>query len=170
LEPRDAPGIAAIARIARSESILGLPDLHTPQEDLAYYASQVSSEHGLVALDGVRSPGSVDDSLAVGFVMWRDEFIEHLYVLPGHQSRGVGAALLAGAAERMPTERILLWTFQANVNAVGFYLSQGFRIDRATGGQEDEERLPDFLMTRAQPGSGVIAGAASSSAQASPKS
>ena len=166
LEPRDAPAIAAIARIARFESIPGLPDLHTPQEDLDYYASQVSSEQGLVALDDVSSLGAGDDPLVVGFVMWRGEFIEHLYVLPGHQSQGVGAALLAGAAERMPTERVWLWTFQANVNAVGFYLSQGFRIDRATDGQANEERLPDFLLTRAQPGSGVIAGAASSSSQA----
>ncbi|CAB4954430.1 MAG: hypothetical protein F2840_08845 [Actinobacteria bacterium] len=108
LEPRDAPVIAAIARIARSESIPGLPDLHTPQEDLAYYASQVSLWQGLVALDGVRRPGAGVDLQVVGLVMWRDEFIEHLYVLPGHRSHGMGAALLAGAAERMPTERISL--------------------------------------------------------------
>jgi GNAT superfamily N-acetyltransferase len=125
---------------------------------------------GVVALDGVRSPGAGVDSLVVGFVMWRDEFIEHLYVLPGHRSHGMGAALLAGAVERMPTERISLWTFLANVNAIGFSLSQGFRIDRASDGQADEERLADSLLTRAQRGPGVIAGAASSSPQASPKS
>ena len=124
---------------------------------------------GLVALDGVRRPGAGVDLQVVGLVMWRDEFIEHLYVLPGHRSHGMGAALLAGAAERMPTERISLWTFLVNVNAVGFSLSQGFRIDRASDGQADEERLADFLLTRAQPGPGVIAGVTSSSSQTSPK-
>ena len=66
----------------------------------------------------------------------------------------------------MPGERVRLWTFQANVNAVGFYLRRGFRIDRSSDGEENEECLPDFLLTRARQAPSPVANGTSLSSGA----
>ncbi|MBV9813551.1 MAG: GNAT family N-acetyltransferase, partial [Acetobacteraceae bacterium] len=67
--------------------------------------------------------------------------VDHLYVAPGSQGRGIGSALLA-----VPTERhasLSLWTFQRNHLAQRFYLARGWRAVEHTNGAHNEEREPD---------------------------
>ena len=94
-------------------------------------------------------------SVAIGFWIGagsRDEteakagvshFIEHLYILPECQDRGLGRQLLekamAGARE------LRLWTFQANEKARRFYERHGFTAERLTDGADNEEKQPDVL-------------------------
>jgi ribosomal protein S18 acetylase RimI-like enzyme len=73
-------------------------------------------------LIGMTGLGRQDDF----WVMWK------LYVLPGHQGKGVGKALLDAAVAALPdgTTELLLDVLVANEKAIGFYRSQGFREPR----------------------------------------
>ncbi|WP_427894317.1 N-acetyltransferase family protein [Kribbella sp. GL6] len=56
------------------------------------------------------------------WVMWK------LYVVPGHQGKGIGKALLDAAVAALPdgTPELLLDVLVTNEKAIGFYRSQGF--------------------------------------------
>lgn len=85
-----------------------------------------------------------DATAVIGFVAMTDGMIEHLYVDPEHQRRGVGSALLEEAKRRMPGG-FRLWVFQANEPARSFYEKHGVRVVRLTDGSGNEERMPDAL-------------------------
>jgi ribosomal protein S18 acetylase RimI-like enzyme len=80
--------------------------------------------------------------------IWRDAFIDHLYVDPERQRSGIGTELLERAVAEMDGPEVRLWTFQANYQAVAFYRRNGFRTLEATDGSGNEERLPDYLLVR----------------------
>jgi ribosomal protein S18 acetylase RimI-like enzyme len=82
------------------------------------------------------------DSL-VGFCARRPGWIEHLYVDPGHQGRGLGCAFIAKAMEKHAELR--LWVFQKNAAAIRFYEARGFRLAEQTDGSGNEEKEPDAL-------------------------
>ena len=69
--------------------------------------------------------------------------IEHLYVQPAHQRRGVGAALLARARAVSPGG-LSLWCFVRNRPARAFYAREGFIEVEETDGSGNEEREPDL--------------------------
>ena len=77
-----------------------------------------------------------------GFIAFRDGWIDQLYVLPAHQGRGLGSALLEIAQERCP--ELSLWTFQRNAIARRFYERHGFVAAELTDGVRNEEREPDI--------------------------
>jgi ribosomal protein S18 acetylase RimI-like enzyme len=72
------------------------------------------------------------------WVLWK------LYVLPGHQGKGVGKALLDAAVAALPegTPELLLDVLVANEKAIGFYRSQGFGEPR----RSPERELGDELI------------------------
>ena len=85
------------------------------------------------------------DGAPVGFVaMAHGNFVEHLYIHPDHQRRGIGSALLERAKERMP-DGFRLWTFQQNTAARSFYERHGLHAIELTDGGGNEERTPDVL-------------------------
>jgi hypothetical protein len=67
--------------------------------------------------------------------------VEHLYVLPGYQGRGLGGRLLDIAKSSRPT--LSLFTFQSNHPARAFYEKRGFRAVEWRDGRGNEERSPD---------------------------
>lgn len=132
----DVPLIAKISRLARELEMPHLPVLHTPDEDLAFFTAEISSSDCLVALV---------DGVVVGFGCVRSGWLNHLYVAPEFQGRGIGSALLgqfAGAIDQF-------WVFQANTRARTFYRSHGFVEAEYTDGSANEEREPDvrFIAT-----------------------
>ena len=68
--------------------------------------------------------------------------LEHLYVEPSAQGRGIGARLLAHAKARRP-DGLELWVFQRNEGARRFYERAGFVLVFTTDGADNEEREPD---------------------------
>ena len=109
LVTEDGSVVAPISRAARFEAIPDYPDLHTTEEDLAFYTREIETSQGLLAED--------DDGRALGFVLWRDAMINHLYVAIGDQRRGVGSALLTAAVEAIDGPEVTLWMFRDNAKA-----------------------------------------------------
>jgi len=134
LSPNDAPSAAQVHRASFDERLPWLSGLHTPDENLAFYTH--------VVFDQCEVWGSFEDDVLIAFIAFRENWIDQFYVLPEHQGRGVGSALLALAQARFP--RLQLWTFQKNSAARRFYEDRGFVVAEVTDGSRNEEQEPDI--------------------------
>jgi GNAT superfamily N-acetyltransferase len=86
---QDAPPLSEIFLAARRAALPYLPGLHTDAEVLGWIRDVViPKSHVLVALA---------DGTPTGFASVRNGWLDHLYVAPAAQTRGVGSRLLAGA-------------------------------------------------------------------------
>jgi GNAT superfamily N-acetyltransferase len=93
-----------------------------------------------------------DDGTVVGVVRWtpRDATVQSLYVHPGHQGHGTGAALLEAATRSVADAggtRARLWVFAANTPARGFYEHHGWVPDGVTR-VEDRFGAPELRLER----------------------
>jgi putative acetyltransferase len=132
---RDEMGQAALVhRAAFGERVPWLAGLHTPSEDRAYFRDQVFPWCDVW--------GAVDGGL-IGFIAFRNGWIDQFYVLPARQRRGVGEALLEVA--KTAHSELHLWTFQWNAPARRFYENRGFIALEEGDGSGNEEREPDIL-------------------------
>ena len=132
----DAEAIADIHLDSRRGAMPWLAELHSRAETVAYFSAQVL-QHNLVMVAEV-------DRTVAGFLALAGACIEHLYIAPAHQSRGIGGRLLSLAKDLRPAG-LELWTFQRNVRARRFYESRGFIASEFTDGSRNEEREPDVL-------------------------
>ena len=130
----DVDAVAIIHRAAFDQRLPWLAGLHTPEEDRAFFRDRVFSECEVW--------GDGTDRIT-GFIAFRLDWIDQLYVLPDHQVQGIGGALLDFAKSR--SARLQLWTFQRNAAARSFYEKRGFIALRETDGRDNEEREPDIL-------------------------
>jgi GNAT superfamily N-acetyltransferase len=133
-EAGDALAITEIHLAARSEAMPYLDRAHTDNETRDYFARVVGDPPGAwwVACCGRQ---------IVGYTRIEADRLDHLYVRPGRQRRGIGSALLDRAKTLTP-DRIELWTFQRNADARAFYAAHGFRPVAYTDGC-NEEHEPD---------------------------
>nr|WP_207018150.1 GNAT family N-acetyltransferase [Roseococcus suduntuyensis] len=84
--------------------------------------------------------------LPAGFAALTPGRLDHLYVAPGSQGRGLGDALLREVKLASP-DGLTLHVFQRNAPARRFYERRGFRLIALRDGQENEEREPDAIYT-----------------------
>ncbi len=117
-----------------------LPELHTPEDDRRFLREDVLPDKEVWVAE---SNGVVSGFTALG-KRGDHEFMEHLYIAPEHQRRGIGTALMERAKERRP-HGFRLWVFQRNVGAREFYEHHGFRVVELTDGSGNEEKEPDAL-------------------------
>ena len=115
-----------------------LPELHTPEEDLAFVRDRLSAANTVWVTE---VEGEV-----VGYVAFHEGWIDHLFIHPDHQGVGLGPALLAKALEDGSERK--LWTFQKNARARAFYEARGFVVEMLTDGEGNEEKEPDVLYVR----------------------
>jgi GNAT superfamily N-acetyltransferase len=134
-QPADAPSVTRVFQAARDHSLGFLPNLHTDAEDHAFFAKAVAAG-GVTVLE--------EDGDVVAFLALDGDVVDHLYVHPDHQRRGLGAALLAHA--KTQSGRLELWVFQRNHGAIAFYEAHGFTIAYSTDGADNEEHEPDHRM------------------------
>jgi ribosomal protein S18 acetylase RimI-like enzyme len=132
--PEDADAVAEVF-IASFDTLTFLPKLHTNEETIDFIANKVMPEQEVLVAE--------ENGRVVGFVaMAHGDSLEHLYVHPDSQGRGVGGALLERAKERMPGG-FSLWVFQQNLQARRFYERHGLSLIERTDGAGNEERMPD---------------------------
>lgn len=132
----DAPTMAVVHRASMRDAMPYLPDLHTPDEDRAFFEREVGSSAGWVTVEG---------GVVRGFALVRDGWLNHLYVDVGWQGLGMGSALLDEAVAHVGAG-LRLWAFQRNVRARAFYAARGFREVEVTDGTGNEEKEPDVLL------------------------
>lgn len=82
------------------------------------------------------------DDLTVGYMLLFRDDLDHLYVLPGWQRRGIGSRLLNHAKALSP-RRLQLYAFQRNIGARAFYEAHGFRLVKLRDGSHNIEEEPD---------------------------
>jgi len=134
--PTDAPAIADVFLTARAACLPWLPKVHADADVRAWIANVL-----------VHRPQTWVAELAdrvVGFAALGEDHLDHLYVHPDHQSRGVGTALLQHVICHRPN-CLKLWVFQQNEQARRFYEHHGFVLLHQTDGAANEERTPDAL-------------------------
>ena len=133
-ERADAPAIAEIHLTARLDAMPYLHRRHTDDDVQAYFARVVGNRPSAWWV------ARVEDRI-VGFMLIDGQNVDHLYVRPGWQRRGIGLSLL-NKAKALSPQRLELWAFQRNTNARTFYEAQGFRAVAYTDGR-NEEKEPD---------------------------
>jgi GNAT superfamily N-acetyltransferase len=131
----DASRLADIHLEARREAMPFLNQPFTDDETREWFTGAVGDPSGnwWIARQG---SGPI-----AGYMSIYGDEIDHLYVMPGYQRRGIGRALLNKAKELSP-HRLALFTFQKNANARAFYEANGFRAVAFTDG-ENVEGEPD---------------------------
>jgi GNAT superfamily N-acetyltransferase len=132
----DADDIAAVAGLfarSRAAALPFLPVLHSPAEDIAFFASRREKALMTLAMCG--------DTLA-GFMVESPGWIEQLYLEPEQRGQGIGSQLVNAAKQRQ--KRLQLWCFADNHAGRAFYLSHGFAQIGGTPG-DNEEGQPDIL-------------------------
>jgi putative acetyltransferase len=130
--------MAALARLHRrtvETSLPFVPHLHTPEEDAWWFAERLYATNQVWLAEAGQGPE--------GYIAYRSDFIEHLFVRPESQGVGLGLTLLEKA--RADADEISLWTFQQNLRARRFYERHGFFVVTETDGRDNEEKLPDVL-------------------------
>jgi ribosomal protein S18 acetylase RimI-like enzyme len=127
----DIADIVSVFRSSRAERMPYLPSLHSKEEDENYFKG-LFQDHTIVVAGEER---------VIGFCVYKEGWIDHLYILPEFQGKGVGSMLLNKAKEANDT--LQLWVFQKNKDAVKFYESKGFRLAEETDGSANEEKEPD---------------------------
>jgi GNAT superfamily N-acetyltransferase len=131
----DMDSTAVVHRMSFDQALPTLAGVHTPDEDRWFFRERLFATCQLW--------GYFDEKELVGFIAFREGWIDQLYVLPSLQGRGIGAALLQVAQNR--SAHLRLWTFQRNKNARRFYEKQGFTLVKETDGTRNEENEPDAM-------------------------
>jgi GNAT superfamily N-acetyltransferase len=132
----DMPALARIHYETVRTSLPFVPEVHPLHEVEAYFAGPFFAKAEFWLAED-------EAGAALGYIGFRPDFIEHLFILPGAQGRGLGVTLLEKAKHGATT--LSLWTFQQNHRARRFYERHGFKVVVETDGQDNEEKLPDVL-------------------------
>jgi GNAT superfamily N-acetyltransferase len=105
-----------------------LPELHTHEENLAFFERALAEGEGYV--------------LGRGFALLRGDTLTHLYVHPEALGTGVGHVLFEQVQSVRPGG-FDFWVFQQNERARAFYEAHGARAVELTDGSGNDEGVPD---------------------------
>ena len=132
----DADLITRVFLTARREAMPYLPIVYDEDQTRWWIREIVIKSGGTIV--------AIEKDLIVGFAVQNDGWLEHLYVLPEKQSRGIGSMLLS-KIKQLDLETIKLRVFQDNVRARSFYEHLGFALIELCDGSDNEEKCPDTL-------------------------
>ncbi len=135
----DALILADLYTAARVAAVPAMPPAeHTNAEDRAWFAARLADgEHEAWLAE---ASGSV-----LGYALFTDVWLDHLYVRPDRIGAGIGSLLLDVLKSLRP-EGFCLWVFERNERARSFYLRHGLVELERTDGSANEERMPDVRM------------------------
>jgi ribosomal protein S18 acetylase RimI-like enzyme len=135
LAVEDMDAAAMVHRISFDQALPTLAGLHTPSDDRWFFRELVFPRCQLW--------GSFNGQELIGFIAFREAWIDQLYILPTWQGRYIGTTLLNVAQSGF--DHLSLWTFQCNQSARKFYEKHGFRLVAETDGSRNEENEPDVM-------------------------
>jgi GNAT superfamily N-acetyltransferase len=128
----DAGAVGHILSVS-NDAMPWLPRLHSAAEEIRYAGDMIDAGWVTVAkLDGK----------VVGLIAVWEEEVHALYVLPQAQDKGIGTALIEDAKTR--SDRLALWSYEANGRAAYFYGLRGFEEIERTDGSGNDVGLPDI--------------------------
>ncbi|MBN8899399.1 MAG: GNAT family N-acetyltransferase [Rhodospirillales bacterium] len=127
--PGDAAEVATLHVAATGKTRFDNPTALTEAELRSWFTHHLGSPAGAWWV-------ARDDHRILGYMVVRDTTLDHLYVRPDVQHRGVGRALL-DAAKRLSPRRLELFVGPRNVNAQRFYRRHGFRAAGESAGPPD---------------------------------
>lgn len=132
----DFDAVTIVWRIAREKN---LPEFQRAKgyffyQDRAYFQTHVVPKEEIFVAE-------VNGAVAGFMAMENGNFIDHLYIHPDFQRRGIGQMFLELAKKRSP-EHVWLYTLQINTNARAFYEKNGF-IAEVFGLSPAPENEPD---------------------------
>ena len=134
--PADAVAIADIHTSARRQAMPFLPALHSDAEVRIWIRDTLLVKAEVWVAEIAGRP--------VGYMALAGGMLDHLYVAPGHQGRGIGSLLLDKAKALRPAG-LRLYAFQRNSRARAFYEARGFVAVAFSDGADNEENEPDIL-------------------------
>jgi ribosomal protein S18 acetylase RimI-like enzyme len=136
--PTDGDRIAEIYLRSFHATLPHITLIHSDDEIRHHFATVVTND-----LDTWVATDPADPAAVVGFIALEDATVDHLYLLPDHTGRGLGAELVALAQRERP-DGLRLFAFQANTGACRFYERHGFTVvDVDDEGARNEEGEPD---------------------------
>ena len=130
----DAPALARILSDWIDETAW-MPDIHTPDEDRRHLLHLIATCEVVILRDG---------QPIHGFLARDGARLHALYLVPGARGKGMGKHLLDLAKSR--SDRLELWSFQANSGARSFYAREGFDEVEMTDGADNDEKMPDVRL------------------------
>ena len=134
--PSDATAVARLHLAARRHAMPYLRELRSDAEVRAWTRETLLPKAEVWIAEVSGKP--------VGYLALVDDILDHLYVAPDHQGRGVGSMLLAKAKALRPNG-LRLYAFQRNRRARAFYEARGFAPMGFSDGTGNEEMEPDVL-------------------------
>ena len=105
-----------------------LPQLHTHEENLAWFAKALREGEGYI--------------LDRGYALLKGDELSHLFVHPDSIGTGIGHALFEHVTTLRP-DGFDFWVFQQNDRARRFYEAHGAVAVEFTDGSANEEKTPD---------------------------
>jgi GNAT superfamily N-acetyltransferase len=146
--PDDALALADLYTEARVAAVPMMPPaLHTNEEDRGWFSGQLAKP--------THEAWSAErDGELVGYALFDDRWLDHLFIRAGWTGQGIGAALLDLVKSLRPNG-FCLWVFESNTGARRFYQRHGLVELERTNGSGNEEKAPDVRM--AWPGPDPIA-------------
>ncbi|WP_109506374.1 GNAT family N-acetyltransferase [Nocardioides speluncae] len=147
-EAADAEAMADLYTAARVAAVPQMPPaLHTNAEDRAWMAARLA--------DGDHEAWVAEDAGALlGYALFTETWLDHLFIRPDRTGSGVGGVLLELVKSLRP-RGFALWVFETNLGARRFYARHGLLELERTDGATNEEKAPDVRM--AWPGEDPVA-------------
>ncbi len=130
-------GVAEIVGVWLRSRTASVPEIPPP----VHSADEVHSRFRDFVLPSLEVWVADDGGAVIGLLAIEDEWVDQLYVAPGHTGKGIGSRLIVVAKRQRPCG-LKLWSFEANVGARRFYEGHGFVATGSTPG-DNEEGAPD---------------------------
>jgi len=148
-DPGDVGALATLYVAARAAAVPAIPaSVHDADQVHRWLADRVGSPEAEVWLaerdDGAAGP--------LGLLVLEADWVQSLYVAPGHTGAGVGTTLL-DLAKGLRPGGLGLYVFESNLRAQAFYARHGFGEVRRSDGSTNEEGAPDIELAWPDPAS-----------------
>jgi GNAT superfamily N-acetyltransferase len=128
---------AEIVGVWLRSRMASVPEIPPP----VHSADEVHSWFQDVVLPSLEVWVADEGGAVIGLLVIEDEWVDQLYVAPGHTGEGIGSRLMVVAKQQRPSG-LKLWSFEANVRARRFYEGHGFVVTGSTPG-DNEAGAPD---------------------------